>query len=202
MKLYSNRFAASPRRTRMYLAEKQLAFEIVEIDLAAGQNRTPEYLAKNPLGELPTLELDDGRLLTESMAICRHVESLYPEPPLYGRSPEERYEIERWAERLMFRLYVPLTAVFRNTHKYWAGRIEQVPAYGELARRAVEQELLALDAQLQRQEFVAGDRFSVADIVGFTSVDFGKPSGIRVTDATPALKRWYEAIGARPSTRV
>ncbi len=101
----------------------------------------------------------------------------------------------------MFRLYVPTTQVFRNCHPFWAERLKQVPEWGELQRAAVLAEYDALDAWLVGRDFVASDRFTMADIVAYTSIDFGKPSGLRVGDARPALKRWFDAVGARPSAR-
>jgi glutathione S-transferase len=201
VKLYSNRFAPSPRRVRMYAAEKGIALERIEVDIAAGANSAPEYLAINALGELPTLERDDGTRLFESLAICRWLEERQPEPNLFGATSDERAEVNRWIDRLMFRLYLPTTQVFRNCHPFWAERLTQVPAWGELQRAAVMAEYDALDAWLAGRDFVASERFTMADIVAFTSIDFGKPSGLRVGDARPALKRWFEAVGARPSAR-
>ena len=199
MKLYSNRFAPSPRRVRMYAAEKGLVLDVVEVDLAAGEQRAPGYLAVNPLAELPTLELDDGTRVTESLAICRWLEERHPVPPLFGRDADERREVNRWIDRLMFRLYVPTTHVFRHTHAFWATRLTQVPAWGEQQRTAVLAEYAALDAHLADREYVAGDAFSMADVVAFTTIDFGKPSGLRLGDAHPHAKRWYDAVRARPS---
>jgi len=201
VKLYTNRFAPSPRRVRMYAAEKGIALELTEIDIAAGAHHAPEYLAVNAVGELPTLERDDGTRLTESLAICRWLEEEHPEPNLFGRTPRERAEVNRWVDRLMFRLYVPTTHVFRNTHPFWATRLEQVAQWGEVQRAAVLAEYDALEAWLGGREWIAVERFTMADIVGYTAIDFGKPSGLRIGDARPALKRWYEAVGGRPSAR-
>jgi glutathione S-transferase len=201
VKLYTNRFAPSPRRVRMYAAEKGLALELVEVDIATGANRAGDYLAVNPLGEMPTLECDDGTRLTESVAICRWLEEEHPEPNLFGRTPRERAEVNRWVDRLMFRLYGPTTHVFRHTHPFWATRLKQVPDFGALARETVLAEYDALDAWLGDREWFASDRLTMADIVAYTSIDFGKPSGLRVGDGRPALKRWYEAVGRRPSAR-
>ncbi len=201
MRLYTNRFAPSPRRVRMYAAEKGISLELVEIDIAANAHLAPEYLAVNPLAEMPVLERDDGSRLSESLAICRWLEELQPEPNLFGRTAAERAEVNRWIDRLLFRLYVPTTHVFRNTHPFWAGRLTQVPAWGEVQRIAVLAEYDALDAWLATHEYVAGNRFTTADVVAYTSVDFGKPSGLRIGDARPALKGWYERIGQRPSAR-
>lgn len=201
MKLYSNRFAPSPRRVRMYAAEKGIALGIIEVDIAAGAAHSPEYLSVNPLGELPTLELADGTRLVESLAICRWLEEMNPEPPLFGRDARERATINGWVDRLMFHLYVPLVNVFRHTHAYWSTRTLQVPAWGEIEKRAVLGEFAALEAALADAEFLATGTLSMADIVAFTSIDFGKPSNLRVGDAHPNLKRWYSSINARPSAR-
>lgn len=201
MKLYTNRFAPSPRRVRMYAAEKGLAPELVDVDIAAGEHQAPGYLAVNPVGEVPVLERDDGTRLTESLAICRWLEEQHPEPNLFGRTASERAEVNRWIDRLMFRLYVPSTHVFRNTHPFWATRLKQVPEWGEVQRAAVLAEYDALEAWLGKREWIAGERFTMADIVAYTTIDFGKPSGLRVGDDRPALKRWYESVGSRPSAR-
>ena len=201
MKLYSNRFAPSPRRVRMYAAEKGLALEVVEVDIGAGATQAADFLAINPLGELPVLELADGTRFFESISICRWLEELQPEPALFGRVAAERARINGWIDRLMFRLYVPLVNVFRHTHPYWATRLTQIPAWGEAQRAAARAEFAALDAALAGQEFLAGSVLSMADIVAFTSVDFGKPSKLRVGESEPHLKRWYAAMNARPSAR-
>lgn len=199
MKLYTNRFAPSPRRVRMYAAEKGIALELVEIDIASGEIAQPAYLEVNPLGEVPTLELDDGTRLTESMAICRFLEELHPGNPLFGRTPAERAEVNRWCDRLLFRMYVPTTHVFKHTHPFWAGRVVQLPQWGELQRDAVLAEYAALDARLATSEHVAGDAFTMADVVAFTTLEFGKPSKLRAPDSLAHVQRWYAAVKARPS---
>ncbi len=200
-KLYNSPHAPSPRRVRMYAAEKGIALELVEVNIGEGATRSAEFLSVNPLGETPVLEREDGSRVTESLAICRWLEELHPLPALFGRDAQERLAVNRWIDRVMFRLYVPTTEVFRHTHAFWSGRIEQVPAFGELQRKTVRAEQVTLDAALEGREFLARDTFSMADIVAFTSVDFGKVAGLRVGDDLPALKRWYEAIRARPSAR-
>ena len=185
----------------MYAAEKGLALDIIEVDIAAGATQTAEFLAINPVGELPVLELEDGTRLCESIAICRWLEEQQPEPALFGRTAPERAQINGWIDRLMFRLYVPLVNVFRHTHAYWASRLTQLPEWGEAQRAAVREEFAALDAALAGREFLAAGTLSMADIVAFTSVDFGKPSKLRVADTQPNLGRWYAAMNARPSAR-
>lgn len=201
MKLYSNRFAPSPRRVRMFAAEKGIELEIVEVDIAAREHETPAYRAINDAGEVPTLLRPDGAPLTESLAICRWLEERYPEPNLFGADADERAAVASAIDRLMFRLYVPTTHVFRHTHAFWATRLTQVPAFGELQRAAVIEERAALDRRLAQHEFVVGQRFTMADIVAYTSVDFGKVVGLRPTEAEPQLARWYAQIAARPSAR-
>lgn len=201
LKLYDNAFAPSPRRVRMFLAEKGLPYETIAVDISAGETGSDDFLAVNPLGEVPVLELGDGTRLRESLAICRYLESVQPDPALLGRNDRERAEIESIVLQLMFRVYVPTTHAFRHTHKFWAGRIMQVPEYGALAKQAVLDEWQRLDRELANREFLAGDHFSFADIVGFTTLEFGKPSGIRLQEDQEHLRRWHSTIAARPSAK-
>jgi len=183
----------------MYAAEKGIALELVSVDIAQRETQSPAFLAINPAGETPVLELDNGQRLTESIAICRYLDETHAGPDLFGATVEERASVNQWIDRLMFRLYVPMTHVFRHSHAFWAGRIPQVPAYGEVARAQVLAELTALDRHLEQREYVARDSFSMADIVGFVALDFGKVVGIRVRDEWPHLTQWYSAIRSRPS---
>lgn len=201
MKLYSSAFAPSPRRVRMFAAEKGLAIPTVEIDIAAGATQSPAFLAVNELGETPVLELDDGTRLTESLAICRYLEALHPEPNLLGRAPLEQAQVESLVLQLMFRIYVPTAQAFRHTHRFWQGRVQQVPEYGAQARELVLAEWQRWDARLATRAFIAGDRFTFADVVAFTTLEFGKPSGIRVAPDQGHLARWQATIAARPSAR-
>ena len=201
MKLYDDARAPSPRRVRMFAAEKGLDLPRIPVDIAGGGTQAEDFLRINPLGEVPVLELDDGSRLTESLAICRYLESIAPEPNLLGRNAREAADIESTVLQLMFRTYVPTTQAFRHTHAFWAGRITQVPEYGALAREAVLAEWDRLDRLLGGCEYLAGDRFTFADIVGFTTLEFGKPSGIRVQPGQVSLARWHAAVGARPSAR-
>jgi glutathione S-transferase len=201
LKLYTSPFAPSPRRVRMYAAEKGIPLEYVDVSIADGANRASGFLEVNPLGETPVLEREDGSRTTESLAICRWLEERYPAPELFGRDTDERLSVNRWIDRLMFRMYMPTTEVFRHTHAFWAGRIEQVPAFGELQRKTVRAEWQDLDATLAGRAYVARDSFSMADIVAFTTVDFAKVVGLRVGEDLPALKRWYEAVRGRPSAQ-
>jgi glutathione S-transferase len=201
LKLYTSPFAPSPRRVRMYAAEKGVELEYIDVSIADGANRTSAFLEINPFGETPVLEREDGQRTTESLAICRWLEEHHPEPELFGGDADERLAVNHWIDRLMFRMYVPTVEVFRHTHTFWAGRLEQVPAFGELQRATVHAAWQDLDAALARRAFVARDTFSMADIVAFTTVDFAKVIGMRVDGELPALKLWYDAVRARPSSQ-
>lgn len=204
MKLYQDPRAPNPRRVRMFLHEKGLSdqVELVEVSINAAANRAPEHLARNPLGLLPVLELDDGRRLRESMAICRWFDEQAPEPDLFGADAWERAEIEQWNRHAELELLWPITQVFRNTHPFWQGRIEQAPAFGEIMRKLVAERFAWLDAELATRPYVAGARFTVADITALCAVDFGKVVQIRIDPAAqPHLARWHQTVSARPSAK-
>ena len=206
MKLYDNGFAPSPRRVRMFIAEKDLdargvTITRIPVDIATNETGGAAFREVNPLGEVPVLELDDGTRIRESLAICRYLEALYPEPYLFGATPLERARIDAMTLELMFRVYVPTTHAFRHSHKFWQGRITQIADYGSLAREQVLDEWRRIDALLAERPFVAGDAFSMADIVAFTTLEFGKPSGIRLQPDQINLGRWHAAIAARPSAK-
>lgn len=199
MKLYNSPHAPSPRRVRMYAAEKGIPLDLVTVDIAANETGAAAFLALNPLGETPVLELDDGTCLTESIAICRYLDETNPGPDLFGATARERAEVNRWIDRLMFHHYVPVTQVFRHSHAFWAGRIPQVPEFAAVVRTAVLAEFSALDQHLDGRDFIARDTFSMADIVAFVTADFAKVIGIRMGAEWPHLSRWYGVIRARPS---
>lgn len=203
MKLYSNQHALNPRRVRMYLAEKGLAdaVEIVEVDIAERENRSAEFLAKNPLGWLPVLELDDGSHIAESIAICRYFEALHPAPPLFGGAdPRQIAAVEQWQRHLELELALPASFAFRHGHSFWADKIEQVPAWGDYARRWAIERLDWLDQVLAGRPFMAGAEFSVADITGLCAIDFCRLSKVRVGEREN-LARWYAEVSERPSAR-
>jgi glutathione S-transferase len=152
------------------------------------------------LQRVPALELDDGTVITESMAICRYFEEMHPEPPLFGRSPTEKALIEMWSRRIELGLYDALSAIFRHGHPAMAEREKpQVPEWAEANRHKVEGHLRFLDEHLARHEFVAGEAYSVADITGLAAVDFVRITKIAIPDDCTHLKRWHSAMLARPS---
>ena len=201
MKLYDSTMAPNPRRVRIFLAEKGVEVPTVQVDIGKAENRQPPYLAKNPLGGVPILELDDGRILAESVAICRYFEETHPEPPLFGTGATDRAMVEMWNRRMELEVLSPIAQTFRNTHEFFAGRIEQVPAYGEACRGVATRRLEWLDGELADREFVAGDRFSIADITAMVGIDFGRVTGIGIGPEQKNLQRWHEAVSARPSAR-
>jgi len=164
MKLYNHAHAPNPRRVRIFAAEKGIELALEEVDILAGQNRTSEFLAKNSSGAVPVLELDDGSHLSESIAICRYLEGLHPEPNLLGRDLREQAEIERWNRRMELELFAPIGRTFQNTNPIFQRRIKQFPEYGEAQRAVVYQRLERMDHELDRHEFIASDRFTIADI--------------------------------------
>lgn len=201
MKLYDSKMAPNPRRVRIFLAEKGVEIPSVQLDLGKAETRSPEFLAKNPLGGVPALELDDGTVLAESVAICRYVEELHPAPPLLGTDAKDRALVEMWQRRVENEVFRNVTGCFQNTHAFFAGRIEQVPAYGEVCRKAARSRLAWLDGELAARPFVAGDRYTIADVTLLCAIDFGRVVDIRIAPEQASLARWYAAVSSRPSAK-
>jgi len=198
MKLYDFPLAPNPRRTRIYLAEKGLSVPLVMVNLREGAQRTPEFLAKNPLGSLPVLELDDGTLLTESEAIIEYFEELHPEPPMIGRTPLERAKTRR-LERLCE--IAVLFRVGRYLHATLAPLpgAKPNPAVAEWALGELPRGLGVLEGEVG--EFVAGERASVADCTLFAAFEFARAAGLALEDGYPRLGEWYQRFAQRPSAK-
>jgi glutathione S-transferase len=202
MKLYDGGRAPNPRRVRVFLAEKGVSVPLEPVDLGAMAHRSAAFTAVNPLQRLPALELDDGAVLTESIAICRYFEALHPQPPLFGASPKETALIEMWERRIEFHLLGPVSHVFRHSHPAMAAtEVPQVPAWADANKPRVADFLGLLDRQLAGGPFVAGERFSVADITGMIAIDFMKPAKLAVPDDFAHVKRWHADVSARPSAK-
>ncbi len=201
MKFYNLAPGMNPRRVRIFMAEKDIDIPWVEIDMMKGENATPEFLAKNPLGKLPVLELDDGGYLSESIAICRYLEDMYPEPPLFGRNSRERAEVEMWNRRMELDLMSSVGDAFTQVHEFWKGRRTQFPDYGEDRRQYAFKIMDWLDKELADREFVAGDIYTVADITAQCALVMGKNTGTRIPEGAANLQRWFDAVSARPSAR-
>lgn len=202
MLLYHDLRAPNPRRVRIFLAEKGVAYDTIEVSIAAHAHETPEFRKKNPIALLPVLELADGKVLRESMAICRYIEELHPEPNLFGADPWERAQVEQWNRHAELELLYPIAQVFRNSHKFWNGRIKQSPEFADIMREHIDSRFEWLDGELANRQYIAGDRFTVADITALCAVDFAKVSNIRIDPAkTPNLAAWHQRVSERPSAK-
>jgi glutathione S-transferase len=201
MKIYEYTMAPNPRRVRVFLAEKGLKVPYEQVDIATAQNRTPEFLKINPLGGLPVLELDDGIHIAESVAICRYFERLHPEPRLMGKDAKDEAIVEMWNRRMEFEVLSMTASAFRNTTSFFKGRIPQSAEYGEICKSAAIKRLEWLDTVLANRAYIAGDRFTIADITGMIGIDFGRQSDIRIQPNQRNLARWNESVSSRPSAK-
>lgn len=200
MRVYDFPFAPNPHKLRIYLAEKGLKIPLERIDLRKGDNRTPEFLAKNPMGALPVLELDDGACLTESLAIIEFLEELHPEPPMIGSEPLERArvrELERFADLSILNR---ITQIFMNTSPIFVHR-KQAPLAADQARTALPAALRFMDARIGAHQFVAGGRPSIADCTLFAAFEHAERADVHIDDSYHNLMRWYASFGRRPSAR-
>ena len=201
MKLYDSRTAPNPRRVRIFLAEKGISLPTEEIDIGARANQAPAFRAMNPFAQVPVLELDDGTFVSESVAICRYFEETQPEPALFGVGARERTLVEMWNRRVELELTNRVFLCFQNTSDFFKGRIPQAPDYGVIAKQRAEVTLGLLDEVLGRQPFIAGDRYSIADITALVGIDFGRVVKLRPTPEQTNLLRWHREVSARPSAR-
>jgi glutathione S-transferase len=202
MKLYDGGRAPNPRRVRVFLAEKGITVPLEAVDLGNLQQKSAEFRRINPIQRVPVLELDDGTLIAESIAICRYFEALHPEPSLFGRGATEIAHIEMWNRRLELHFLFPVSHVFRNTHPAMKElEVPQVPAWADANKPRIAEFLRVLDDELKDKPFVAGDRYSVADITGLIAVDFMKPAKLAVPEECANVRRWHAEVSARPSAR-
>ena len=207
MKLYDFKLAPSPRRVRVFLAEKGLEVPVVQVDLRNLGQFAADFDAINDQHMVPVLELDDGTCIAESMAICRYLEALHPEPPLFGATPVEHGIVEMWNRRVEHGCFLACADAVRNSSPRFEGRalagfrdgMPQIPALAERGRSRVREFLKYLDAQLAKRDHVALDTFSVADITALVSVDFAFGIGIDDTSGLENLAGWYRRMSSRPS---
>ena len=201
MKVYDFVGAPNPKKLRVYLAEKGIQVPTEAVDIISGQNRTPEFLKKNPLRGLPVLEFDDGTCLPESLAIIEYFEELHPNPPMLGSTPLERARvraIERIAE---LGVLSQVATIFQNTHPFMAARVKQSADAAENARTRLAGNLKALDAQIGQQPFVAGSRATIADCTLLAALDFANFAGVEIDPAFANVHRWYTNFKQRPSAQ-
>jgi glutathione S-transferase len=201
MKIYDFTGAPNPRRVRVFLAEKGINVPLVQVNLATADNRKPEFLKINPLGGVPVLELDDGTHIAESVAICRYFEETKPDPRLMGVDAKDKAVVEMWNRRMEFEVLMMTAGAFRNTSDFFKGRIPQVKEYGEICRSAAVKRLEWLDTVLADREFIAGPRYTIADITALIGIDFGRLTGIKVQENQKNLARWHQAVSSRPSAK-
>ncbi|MBL4896404.1 MAG: glutathione S-transferase family protein [Erythrobacter sp.] len=191
--------APNPRRVRIFAAEKGIDLSSKEVSIPKREQKAPEYVAKNPRGQTPILELDDGTVIAESVAIMRYLEAEQPDPPLFGTTAREIAEIEMWNRRVEMILMPAIAAVWVHTHPFTAALPGRNVEWGESNRPRVVEGMRFFDGSLEGREYLAGSAFSAADILLLTTVDFAKFIGLEMPSECANLLRWHERVSARPS---
>ncbi len=200
MKLYDGGRAPNPRRVRIFLAEKGITVPTEQVDLGKLQQRSESFTAVNPMQRVPALVLDDGAVITESIAICRYFEALHPEPPLFGRGALDSALVEMWNRRAELHLLFPVASVFQHLHPAMKIMVDpQVPEWGEANKLRVTAFLEFLDGELKSRPYLAGKDFTVADITALVAVDFMRVSKLTVPENLGNVRRWHESVSNRPS---
>jgi len=201
MRLYYARHAPNPERVMMFLREKDAlgAVAVEDVDIMGHGHRDDGFRAVSPLAQLPALQLDDGRSLTESRAICRYLEGAFPEPNLMGRDAEEQAFIEMWDRRVEFGWLTPLAWWLRHGHPGFATIEEQIPELAPRGERDFKRFAAWLDDRLAASDWIAGDRFTIADITAFATVGFARVAKWRPGDELPNLRAWRDRMTARPA---
>jgi glutathione S-transferase len=200
MKLYGERLPApNPRRVRIFLAEKGISLPYEDVPLRKGAHKTPQFRQKNSLGQVPVLELDDGSTLSESVSICRYLEELHPAPALFGQSAIERAQVDMWIRRVELVLMSPIGMFWVNAHPLTASLVTQFKDFGEASRERALKAMRWFDRELVGRSFVAGESYTMADIVALTSIDFAKFIGIAAPEGCVQLQAWHARVSSRPS---
>lgn len=200
MKLYDGGRAPNPRRVTVFLAEKGIEVEKVPVDMGQLGHKSAEVTQLNPLQRLPVLVLDDETVICESVAICRYFEELHPEPPLMGTDARDKAIVEMWNRRMELHFLAAVAAAFRHTHpamREW--EVPQLAEWGEINRPKALAFLELLDTELAGREFIAGERYTIADITGMIAFEFMKPARIERPENLKNVMRWYQAVSTRPS---
>ena len=190
-----------PRRVRIFLAEKGVSIERREVDAGGGANATQDFIRLNPVGKLPVLELNDGSAIAESLAICGYVEAMHPDPPLMGRTPREAADVEMWTLRMDHELSQMITLVFVHSSDFYRGRVEQIPEVANWARGRAIETMNWLDRELAGRRHIAGENYTLADIVAQCACVLGKAVGLRIPSDMTNLSRWFTEVTARPTAR-
>jgi glutathione S-transferase len=201
MKIYDTKTAPSPRRVLIFLEEKNIPMEYVPVDLQNGENITSQMRQKNPVGKIPILELDDGTCISEGASICLYFEELYPEINLLGENALEKATIDMWHRQVELYFFGQIGMCFQHTTGYFKDRMTPVKEYGEVAGKSATGFLNILEKRLAVSEFIAADRFTIADITAMCALDFARVVNIKITDEQTNLKRWYDAVSSRASAK-
>jgi len=200
MKFY-NSIGPNPRVVKMFMAEKGISIPRVEVDLRGGENRQPAPVARNPTGQMPTLELDDGRYLAEVTAICEYLEEKHPTPILIGANPEERAMTRMWTRRVDLYIVEPMLNGFRSSQglNFFKDRLRVMPQAAEDLKTLAQEKLTWLDGLIAGRDFIAGPKFTLADIMLFCPLDFGTTVGQSLNRDNKNIAAWYDRVKARPS---
>lgn len=201
MKVYETKTAPNARRVRMFLAEKGIDMEYVQVDIEKGENLEPAMREKNVTTKVPFLELDDGTFLGESVAICRYFEELFPEKPLMGTTPLEKAQIEMWHRRVEFHFMVQVGMCFQHSTGYFKDRMKPVAEYGAVSGELALEFMDVLDKRLGESSYIAGETFTIVDILALCAMDFAKVMNLRANESQTRLKRWYETVSSRDSAK-
>lgn len=200
MLLYDGGRATNPRRVRIFLAEKGIEVPLKPVDMGALGHRSDEVTALNPFQRLPVLQFDDGTVLTETVAICRYFEEINPDPPLMGTDALDKATVEMWNRRAELNLLLFIAQAFRHTHPAMDGwEVPQIKEFGEANRPKALKSMEFFDNELESREFIAGDRYTIADITALVAMDLLKPARIERPVHLENLMRWYDAVSSRPS---
>jgi glutathione S-transferase len=200
MKFY-NSIGPNPRVVKMFMAEKGINIPRVEVDLRAGENRQPAHVARNPSGQMPTLELDDGSYLAEVTAICEYLEENHPAPALIGATAEERAVTRMWTRRVDLYIVEPMLTGFRGAEgfNFFKDRMRLLPQAAADLKTLAQEKISWLDGLIAGRDFIAGPRFTLADILLFCTMDFAATVGQPLNPANANIAAWFERIKARPS---
>lgn len=200
MKFYTS-IGPNPRVVHIFMAEKGIDLPRVEVDIMGGENRQSEHLARNPAGQMPTLELDDGRFLAEITAICEYLEELHPVPALVGQNAEERAMTRMWCRRVDLNICEPMTNAFRSAEglSMFKDRVHTIPQAADDLKQIAQEKLAWVDGLMGNAEWLVGDRFTLADILLYAFLEFGGSVGQSLDPGLAGLKAWYERVAARPS---
>jgi glutathione S-transferase len=200
MKLYGAPMPApNPRRVRIFLAEKGIDLPETPVDIMKREHKSDEHRARNSLGQVPTLELDDGTCISETVAICRYFDEVQPDPPLFGKTPAEKANVDMWVRRVEFTVMGPVGQYWRHAHPFTARLLNQFKDFGESNKEHYVGAQKWLDRELDGRPFVAGEAYSMADICLLSTVDFATWIGLPLEPQFANLKAWHDRVTARPS---